>query len=139
MSKTVNLFECNFKCDLNLTNMHCSCTNTLSCHGEYLFQVISKYPYVWPCFSLDMKCWCLILTNDLKCDLDIWPTGMVLVSSHCLPKVDMYAKLFLNTPMHDKVSLDIWPTTLSVTLTFDLQTWLLHTSHHLALVITCAK
>ena len=60
----------NLKCDLDLWPSDMVLVRiTKSCNGKHLCQVISKYPNAWPSYSLDKKCWRLIMNNNLKCDL----------------------------------------------------------------------
>ena len=63
-----------------------------------------------------------------------------------LLKVNMYAKLFYNTPMHGSATektcqhtthFHRWP--LSVTLTFDLKTWAFYVTHYLIMENICGK
>ena len=100
--------------------------DTLSCHGKHLCQVISKSPYAWPCFSLDTRCWCLILTNDLKCDLDLWPTGMVLVcvtpSSHGKHVCQVISK-YPNAWPNNSLDMKCWRLILTNNLKCDLDLW----------------
>ena len=63
-----------------------------------------------------------------------------------LLKVNMYAKLFYNTPMNTPATEKTYPTyntfsqmALSVTLTFDLKTWVFYVTHLLIMENICGK
>ena len=62
------------------------------------------------------------------CDLNLWPSDMVLVSNTCLVIMIIYAKLFSNSNMHNKVmgrtrtgSLEVYAQSLSADC--DLNLW----------------
>ena len=81
------------------------------------------------------------------CDIDLPCTDLGLHLTRYLIMVNMCAKLLGNLMMHGSdvgrtvlwniSHFDLWP--LSVTLTFEVQAWVLCTTCHLLIVNTCAQ
>ena len=81
---------------------------------------------------------------DLNLDLATW----FLFATHHLVMMIIYAKLFSNPTMHYKVmgrtrtgSTEVYALSLSsdCDLNLDLATWFLFATHHLVMMIICAK
>ena len=99
-------------------------------HGEHLWPVISKCPNKWQIYSPDKLYYAHIKPLTSKCDPDLWTGDMSLKDT----MVSICGQLFQNAPINDKFTvrtscimpiLNLWR--LSVTLTFELGTWVSRT------------
>ena len=83
-------------------------------------------------------------TLSASCDLDLWPRDVALHTTHCLVVMIISAKYFFKSHHAwwnyglDKI-LECTNLRADCDLDLDLETWFLHATHCLVLMIICAK